>query len=72
MRDYTRSVLSAMDQAWLGNLPLSQTLHLDGNDFHLVHAMPSDPLNKRLSLVTARQQDWSSSWIGCRRALMCC
>ena len=60
MRDYTRSVLSAADRAWLGSLPLGQTLHLDGKDFHLVHAMPSDPLTKRLSLVTARQQDLES------------
>jgi putative phosphoesterase len=60
MRDYTQSVLSSADRAWLGSLLLSQTLHLDGKDFHLVHAMPSDPLTKRLSLVTARQDDLES------------
>ncbi|MCS6845738.1 MAG: metallophosphatase family protein [Caldilineales bacterium] len=56
-RDFTQSVLSTEDRAWLGNLPLSQTVELDGAIFHLVHAMPSDPLAKRVSLVTARQED---------------
>lgn len=57
IRDYTQHVLSAEDRAWLGNLPLSQTLKLDGTRFTLVHAMPSDPLTKRLSLVTAREEE---------------
>lgn len=57
MRDFTQSVLSAEDRAWLGELPLSQTVELDGARFQLVHAMPSDPLARRLSLVSARQED---------------
>ena len=56
-RDYTQGALSAEQRAWLGALPLSQTVALDGASFHLVHAMPSEPLTRRLSLVTARQQE---------------
>ncbi|MEA3335797.1 MAG: metallophosphoesterase family protein [Chloroflexota bacterium] len=56
MRDYTQSILPPTERAWLGDLPLSQTVALDGKRFHLVHAMPSDPLAKRLSLVTAREE----------------
>ena len=57
MRDYTQQVLSPTDRDWLGRLPLSQAVELDGTRFHLVHAMPSNPLTKRLSLVTARQEE---------------
>jgi putative phosphoesterase len=56
-RDYTQSVLSEVDRAWLGELPLGQSIELDGRRFHLVHAMPSEPLGKRVSLVTAREDD---------------
>ncbi|MCB0203818.1 MAG: metallophosphoesterase family protein [Anaerolineae bacterium] len=57
MRDFTQNVLPAADRGWLGNLPLSQDVELDGARFHLVHAMPSDPLARRLALVSARQED---------------
>ena len=57
VRDFTQSALTAEDRAWLGSLPLDQVVELDGARFHLVHAMPSDPLNKRVSLVTAREED---------------
>ena len=57
VRDFTQGVLSPSDRQWLGSLPLNQSIELDGARFHLVHAMPSDPLTRRLSLVTARQQE---------------
>jgi len=57
MRDYTQSVLPAADRQWLGELPLNRSVELDGARFHLVHAMPGGPLDRRLSLVTARQED---------------
>ena len=57
MRDFTQNVLPDADRGWLGNLPLSQDVELDGARFHLVHAMPSDPLARRLALVSARQDD---------------
>jgi putative phosphoesterase len=52
-----RAVLPGDDRAWLGGLPLSLSVELDGARFHLVHAMPGDPLARRLDLVTARQDD---------------
>jgi putative phosphoesterase len=64
MRDYTRQVLGDADRAWLGELPLSHSLTLDGKRFHLVHAMPSDPLARRLSLVTARQGELEAELAG--------
>ncbi len=57
VRDFTQGALTAADRAWLGGLPLDQAIVLDGAAFHLVHAMPSDPLGKRVSLVTTREED---------------
>lgn len=57
MRDYTHGVLPVEDRTWLGDLALSRSVELDGARFHLVHAMPSSPLTRRMSLVSARQED---------------
>jgi putative phosphoesterase len=62
-RDFTQSVLTPEDRAWLGSLPLDKAVELDGARFHLVHAMPSDPLAKRVSLVTAREEDLAAELV---------
>ena len=46
-RKYTSSILNAAQKAYLRTLPLQAEAERDGCLFHLVHAMPSNPLYGR-------------------------
>lgn len=41
--------LSSTHMKFLGRLPVTQSLNLDGKTFHLVHATPRDPMDEYLS-----------------------
>ena len=65
MRDYAQGTLPEEGRQWLGGLPLTQTVELGGARFHLVHAMPTGPLDRRLSLITARQEELEAELDSC-------
>jgi protein phosphatase len=64
MLPFTRSQLSKEDVRWLGSLPLQQQVEYAGTRFHLVHAAPTDPLNKRLPLLMAPESVLEQELVG--------
>ncbi len=59
--DFTLSVLSPEHRAYLASLPLVAKRTVDGNEFVLCHAAPSDPLYK---YVAANSPEWEAEMEG--------
>jgi putative phosphoesterase len=56
-RQFTASVLSGQQKAFIRSLPLHSRLEREGTSFFLVHATPSDPLYGHHS---SESEEWSS------------
>jgi putative phosphoesterase len=59
--DFTLSVLSPDQRAYLASLPLELRRTIDGGEFFLCHAAPSDPLYR---YVPAKSPEWESELRG--------
>ena len=62
------SVLSPTHIKYLAQLPVTQTVQLDGLRFHLVHATPRDPMDEYLS---DQSEQWKIQLAGIKADIVC-
>ena len=63
LRTWTRETLNEADRNYLRWLPLTESFHIGGARFHLVHAAPSEPLAKYL-LPSTPDEEWRAELAG--------